>query len=142
MIPLMEFLPAEDPRVQGTINAMIEKLTTESGLVYRYLGDDGLSGKEGAFMLCSFWLVKALALSGRTDEAEDLLRKASKFAGHTGLFSEEIDPDTGKQLGNLPQAFSHIGLINSILYLEHMKGTKHAGRPDRNTVRVIRAAVS
>ncbi len=127
IIPVMGFLPIDDPRVQGTINATLKKLTTESGLVYRYLGEDGLAGKEGAFLLCSFWLVKSLALSGRTVEAEDILDKVVKYAGHTGLFSEEVDPDTGKQLGNLPQAFSHIGLINSVLYLEHVKGKAHAG---------------
>ncbi len=127
IIPITGFLPIDDPRVQGTINKTLEKLTTESGLVYRYIGDDGLSGKEGAFLLCSFWLVKALALSGRTAEAEKILNKVVKFAGGTGLFSEEVDPETGKQLGNLPQAFSHIGLINSVLYLGHMAGKLHAG---------------
>lgn len=127
LIPIMELLPVHDARVQGTINATLEKLTTKSGLVYRYLGEDGLTGKEGAFVLCSFWLIKALALSGRVEEAEDILDKVVRHAGKTGLFSEEIDPETGRQLGNLPQAFSHIGLINSVLYLEHMKGKLHAG---------------
>ncbi|MCL4538687.1 MAG: glycoside hydrolase family 15 protein, partial [Bacteroidetes bacterium] len=127
MIPIMEFLPIDDPRMQGTLDATRAHLTTESGLVYRYLGADGLSGKEGAFLLCSFWLVKALALSDRISEAEAILNKVVKYAGRTGLFSEEIDPETGKQLGNLPQAFSHIGLINSVLYLEHVKGKSHAG---------------
>jgi GH15 family glucan-1,4-alpha-glucosidase len=127
IIPITGFLPVDDPRVQGTINKTLEKLTTGSGLVYRYIGDDGLSGKEGAFLLCSFWLVKALALSGRTEEAEKILNKVVKFAGGAGLFSEEVDPETGKQLGNLPQAFSHIGLINSVLYLGHMAGKSHAG---------------
>ncbi len=127
MIPIMGLIPIDDPRVQGTIDATLEKLTTQSGLVHRYIGEDGLSGKEGAFLLCSFWLIKALALSGRIEEAEDILTKVLKFAGGTGLLSEEIDPETGKQLGNLPQAFSHIGLINSVLYLGHVKGISHAG---------------
>ncbi len=127
IIPIMEFLPIDDARVQGTINATLKRLTTDSGLVYRYIGEDGLSGKEGAFLLCSFWLIKALALSGRTPEAEDILNKVVKYAGKTGLLSEEVDPDTGKQLGNLPQAFSHIGLINSVLYLGHVKGISHTG---------------
>ncbi len=127
MIPIMGFLPVGDPRVQGTINATLAKLTTESGLVYRYIGDDGLSGKEGTFLLCSFWLIKALALSERIDEAESILNRVLKYAGNTGLFSEEVDPVTGKQLGNLPQAFSHIGLINSVLYLGHVKGISHTG---------------
>ncbi len=127
MIPIMEFLPAEDARVQGTINATLNRLTTDTGLVYRYIGEDGLAGKEGAFLLCSFWLVKALALSGRTKEAEEILHKVAKHAGKTGLLSEEVDPETGRQLGNLPQAFSHIGLINSVLYLGHAKGISHTG---------------
>lgn len=127
IIPITGFLPTDDPRVQGTINKTLAELTTESGLVYRYLGEDGLSGKEGAFLLCSFWLVQALALSGRTEEAEKILNNVVKFAGGTGLFSEEIDTETGKQLGNLPQAFSHIGLINSVLYLGHVNGKSHAG---------------
>jgi GH15 family glucan-1,4-alpha-glucosidase len=127
LIPLMGLLPSDDYRVQGTINAIVSQLTTPSGLVYRYQGEDGLRGREGAFLLCSFWLVKALAISNRISEAEDILTKVTKFAGGTGLFSEEIDPETGKQLGNLPQAFSHVGLINSVLYLGHMLGKSHVG---------------
>jgi GH15 family glucan-1,4-alpha-glucosidase len=127
LIPIMGFLPIEDKRVQSTINTIMEKLTTKTGLVYRYRGPDGLGGKEGAFLLCSFWLVKALALSNRISEAEEILAKVTKFAGNTGLFSEEVDPDTGKQLGNFPQAFSHVGVINSVLYLGHMLGKAHAG---------------
>jgi GH15 family glucan-1,4-alpha-glucosidase len=127
LIPIMGFLPINDNRVQSTINAVLEKLTTKSGLVYRYLGPDGLDGKEGAFLLCSFWLVKALALSNRIYEAEEILNKVTKFAGGTGLFSEEVDPETGKQLGNIPQAFSHVGIIDSVLYLGHMVGKAHAG---------------
>ncbi len=123
----MGFLPVDDYRVQHTIDAVLSKLTTTSGLVYRYLGEDGLRGKEGAFLLCAFWLVKALALSNRIPEAEEILNKATRFAGGTGLFSEEIDPETGSQLGNLPQAFSHVGIINSVLYLGHMLGKAHAG---------------
>lgn len=127
LIPIMGFLPVDDYRVQSTIDAVLSKLTTANGLVYRYLGEDGLRGKEGAFLLCSFWLVKALALSNRIPEAEEILNKATRYAGGTGLFSEEIDPETGSQLGNLPQAFSHVGIINSVLYLGHMLGKAHAG---------------
>ncbi len=96
-------------------------------MVYRYEGEDGLPGKEGGFILCSFWLVDALVLSGRVEEAE---RTFTNLLGHIsplGLFSEEIDPDTGDLLGNFPQAFSHIGLINSALYLGRAKGRKHMG---------------
>jgi GH15 family glucan-1,4-alpha-glucosidase len=127
LIPVMGLLPSDDARVQNTIDSILSKLTTKSGLVYRYQGQDGLQGREGAFLLCSFWLVKALALSNRIPEAEEILTKVTKFAGGTGLFSEEIDPETGKQLGNLPQAFSHVGLINSVLYLGHMLGKSHVG---------------
>jgi GH15 family glucan-1,4-alpha-glucosidase len=134
LIPIMGFLPVGDRRVQSTIDTTLTKLTTKSGLVFRYLGEDGLEGKEGAFLLCSFWLVKGLALSNRLSEAEEILTKVTKFAGRTGLFSEEVDPETGKQLGNLPQAFSHVGIINSVLYLGHMLGETHAGPSPAGTI--------
>jgi len=120
-IPLVEFLPCDDPRVQNTIDRTIERLT-EDGLVYRYLVDDGLPGKEGAFGLCSFWLVDALALFGRIDEALEIFEKAAGHANHVGLFPEQFDPATGEFLGNFPQAFTHLGLINSVLYLAHAQG--------------------
>ncbi|MEF8916630.1 MAG: glycoside hydrolase family 15 protein [Candidatus Bipolaricaulota bacterium] len=117
LIPLMDFLPANDERVLNTIDATLERLTSDDGLVYRYDGEDGLPGDEGAFLLCSFWLVRALTAAGRLDEAEDYLENVISYAGPTGLLAEEVDPSTKKQLGNFPQAFSHIGLINSSLYL-------------------------
>lgn len=117
LIPAVGFLPADDPKVQGTLAATIERLTTEDGLVYRYDGPDGVPGGEGAFVLCSFWLVDALALSGRIDEATELFRNVVEYASPLGLFAEEVDPVTGEQRGNVPQAFSHIGLINSALTL-------------------------
>lgn len=129
LIPLMGFLPAEDKRVQGTIDAILKKLTTQEGLVYRYLSDDGLSGKEGTFILCSFWLVDALVLSGRVEEAEKNFENILKYGSPLGLLSEEIDSKTGELLGNFPQAFSHIGLINSALYLGMAKGKMVMG-PD------------
>lgn len=116
LIPLMGFLPPEDPRVQGTIEATLEHLTT-NGLVYRYIGDDGLPGQEGAFVLCTFWLVDALILSGRVDEARDIFLNVLDYISPLGLFAEQIDPASGLQLGNYPQAFSHIGLIDSALRL-------------------------
>jgi GH15 family glucan-1,4-alpha-glucosidase len=115
-IPLMEFLPPGDPRVQSTIDRTLEGLT-ENGLVYRYTADDGLAGDEGTFNLCTFWLVDALALSGRLDEAYAIFDGIAGRASHLGLFSEQIDARTGAFLGNFPQAFSHVGLINSVLYL-------------------------
>ncbi len=127
LIPLRGLLPPDDPRVSKTIDVTMKKLTTPSGLVYRYNGEDGLAGKEGAFLLCSFWLVNALSLSGRITDAEALFDKLTGYAGKTGLFSEEVDPNTGKQLGNFPQAFSHVGIINSVLYLSHSRGRLTTG---------------
>jgi GH15 family glucan-1,4-alpha-glucosidase len=120
-IPLMEFLPADDPRVQGTIDRTLEELT-ENGLVYRYRCDDGIPGEEGAFGLCTFWLVDALALGGRVQEAEGIFTRLLGHANHVGLFPEQFDPASGEFLGNFPQAFTHIGLINSALYLAWAKG--------------------
>jgi GH15 family glucan-1,4-alpha-glucosidase len=122
LIPITGFLPFDDERVQGTIDATLERLVSADGLVERYEGRDGLPGGEGAFLLCSFWLVDALALSGRTDEAVEIFENVIGYANPLGLFSEEVDPSTGAHLGNTPQAFSHIGLINSALYLESVLG--------------------
>src|SRR5690606_14620663 len=98
-IPLVEFLPFDDERVQGTIDATLEHLT-KNGLVYRYLADDGLPGGEGAFGLCTFWLVDVLALSGRVEEAREIFDGIVARANHLGLLPEEFDPDTGEFLGN------------------------------------------
>jgi GH15 family glucan-1,4-alpha-glucosidase len=127
LIPIMGFLPFDDPRIQGTIDAVLEHLTTEDKLVYRYKAEDGVHGGEGTFLLCSFWLVKTLALSGRIEEAEKVLANMLRFVSPTGLLSEEADRDSGELLGNFPQAFSHIGLINSVIYLNRAKGKKHKG---------------
>ena len=116
LIPLTGFLEPDDPRIEGTIDAIMDQLATDEGLVYRY-EDDGLPGDEGAFVLCSFWLVNALVISGRTDEAREILENVLEYASPLGLFAEEIEPETGRLIGNYPQAFSHIGLINSVLYL-------------------------
>ncbi|MEW5746409.1 MAG: glycoside hydrolase family 15 protein [Nitrospirota bacterium] len=126
LIPLMEFLPFDDPRVQGTIDAVKQNLM-RNGFVYRYLTDDGLPGREGCFILCSFWLVDALALSGRREEALEVFSTICSHASPLGLLAEEIDPDTGEQLGNYPQAYSHIGLINSALYLGKAFGKEQRG---------------
>jgi len=95
--------------------------------VHRYKGDDGLSGSEGAFLLCSFWLIDCLTLSGRVEEARAMFEKLMDLSNHLGLFSEEIDPDTGDFLGNFPQAFTHIGFINSALYLGKAAGIEQMG---------------
>ena len=127
LIPVLGFLPPDDPRVRGTIEATLDHLTVD-GLVYRYTGDDGLPGKEGAFVLCTFWLVDALVMSGQLGEAEELLLGILEHASPLGLFAEEIDPESGDQLGNYPQAFSHVGLMSSALRLGWALATKRAAQ--------------
>jgi GH15 family glucan-1,4-alpha-glucosidase len=121
LFPLLEFLPFDDPRVRANLDASLEGLT-EEGLVHRYFADDGIAGGEGAFGLCNFWLVDALAMGGRVEEARELFERMAGHANHLGLFSEEIDPGTGGFLGNFPQGFTHMGLINSALYLAYAEG--------------------
>jgi pentatricopeptide repeat protein len=121
LIPIYEFLPFDDARIQGTIDRIIDELV-ENDLVYRYKADDGLPGGEGAFGLCTYWLVDNLALAGRVDEAWRIFERMSSHANHVGLLSEQVDTASGAFLGNFPQAFSHIGLINSSLYLAHAEG--------------------
>ena len=113
MLPLVGFLPADEPRVLSTINATEERLTDERGLVYRYLSHDGLEGKEGTFLLCTFWLAQALARAGQTARARTVFERALAFVNDVGLLAEEVDPASGELLGNFPQAFSHIGLVNA-----------------------------
>ena len=116
LIVLSGFLPFDDPRLEGTVEAIKDELVTENCLVYRN-EDEELPGEEGAFVFCSFWLVDALVALGRVDEAWEVFESVLEYASPLGLFAEEINPETGRQLGNFPQAFSHIGLINSALYL-------------------------
>lgn len=132
LLPYYELLPYADPRVQNTIDRTLERLTTD-GLVYRYHADDGLPGREGAFGLCTFWLVDALALSGRMDEAWEIFEGLAARANHLGLFAEQVDPESGEFLGNFPQAFTHIGLISSRLYLAHGEGKHIPGPPLQGT---------
>jgi len=109
------FLPAEDERLRNTVNAIAENLT-EKGFVLRYRTeetDDGMSGKEGTFLICSFWLVSGLAAIGEMQRARDLMERLLKVATPLGLYSEEFDPGTGRLLGNFPQAFSHLALIEA-----------------------------
>ncbi len=113
MLPLVGLLPADDPRVLATINATEERLTDERGLVYRYRSHDGLEGEEGAFLLCTFWLAQALAKAGQAARARTVFERAAAFVNDVGLLSEEVDPVGEELLGNFPQAFSHIGLVNA-----------------------------
>ena len=123
MIPRVGFLPATDPRVKGTIEAIQRELTVD-GLVRRYQStnsDDGLAGGEGIFLACSFWLVDALHLAGRQHEATQLYERLLTLRNDVGLLSEEWDPATGRQLGNTPQAFSHFPLVTSGLQLTYSR---------------------
>jgi GH15 family glucan-1,4-alpha-glucosidase len=110
-----DFLPADDERLRATVKAIAEDLT-ENGFVLRYRTeetDDGLSGKEGTFLICSFWLVSALAIVGELQQARDLMEKLLRIASPLGLYAEEFDADTGRHLGNFPQAFSHLALMEA-----------------------------
>jgi GH15 family glucan-1,4-alpha-glucosidase len=93
-------------------------LTDENGFVYRYANEDGLAGDEGTFTICTFWLVDNLSMQGRVEEARALFERLLGYASHLGLFSEEIDSRGGMALGNYPQAFTHIALINSAVNLQ------------------------
>ena len=113
-IPMVRFLPWNHPRVISTVQAVARELTSADGeLVYRYRHSDGLEGEEGAFSICTFWLAQALTMIGERERAERVFRRMLRHANHVGLYSEEIDPQTGAFLGNFPQAFTHIALINS-----------------------------
>lgn len=116
MMPIVGFLPADDPRMVATIDAIEQRLSDDHGLVYRYRtaeGVDGLAGDEGTFLLCTFWLARALAKSGQVERATTVFERAIAFANDVGLLAEEVDAATGELLGNFPQAFSHIGLVNA-----------------------------
>ena len=125
MIPLVGFLPASDSRMVGTVQAIQEKLMSK-GFVARYQGGaelDGLIGKEGDFLVCTLWLADNLALQGRRSEAREVFQRVLDVRNDVGLLSEEYDPVRHRLLGNFPQAFSHVGLINTARNLEQ------TGRP-------------
>jgi len=100
------------------VDRIMEQLTDENGFVYRYANEDGLAGGEGTFTICTFWLVDNLAMQGRIDEARSLFDRLLGYASRLGLFSEEIDSRNQSVLGNYPQAFTHIALINSAVNLQ------------------------
>jgi len=125
MIPLVGFLPASDPRVQGTLRAIEDKLLFDGEFVLRYETEnasDGLPEGEGAFLACSFWLVDNYILQGRHAEARKLFDSLLSRCNDVGLLSEEFDPMTGRMLGNFPQAYSHVGLINCAINLNRQTG--------------------
>jgi len=113
MLAITGFLPGDDPRMKATIDATAARLTDERGLVYRYLAHDGLAGEEGTFLLCTFWLAQAQALAGEVDQATATFERAVAAINDVGLLAEEVDVPSGEMIGNFPQAFSHIGLINA-----------------------------
>ena len=132
MIPRVGFLPPTDPKVLGTITAIQHGLT-EDGFVKRYdtsNSDDGLTGGEGLFLACSFWLVDALHLAGQQHDATQLFERLLELRNDVGLLSEEWDPKAGRQLGNTPQAFSHFPLVTSALQLHTGRG-HHSNHPIR-----------
>ena len=121
LMPLVRFLPPDDERLRRTVLAIANELT-ENGMVLRYRveeTDDGLSGREGTFAICSFWLVSALVEIGELERGRRLCEKLLAQASPLDLFGEEIDPETGRHLGNFPQAFTHLALINAVMHVIH-----------------------
>jgi GH15 family glucan-1,4-alpha-glucosidase len=130
LIPQFGFLPPDDPRVAGTV-AAIERELIEDGFVLRYSTkhvDDGVGGREGAFLACSFWLADAYVMLGRVDEATDLFERLLSLRNDLGLLAEEYDSIAGRLVGNFPQGFSHIGLVNTAYNLIDARGpaTQHS----------------
>jgi GH15 family glucan-1,4-alpha-glucosidase len=119
MIPIVGFVPHDDPRARATTERIVDELSAD-GFVYRYVPDgvDGLSGEEATFAICSFWLVECLAQAGERDRARELLERLLGFCNDVGLLAEEIDPASGELIGNFPQAFSHLGLIQAAIALD------------------------
>lgn len=118
LLPIIGFEPEDSDRLVGTVDAIRARLGAGGPLVYRYLDDDGLSGPEGAFLPCSFWLVQALARTGRVDEANALFDELVALGGPLGLYGEQMDPSTREHLGNFPQALTHAALLQAALALD------------------------
>jgi GH15 family glucan-1,4-alpha-glucosidase len=134
LMPLLRFLPPEDPRIRATVLAIANELTYE-GLVLRYRTestDDGMEGREGTFTICSFWLVSALVEIGEIERGKRLCERLLSLASPLELYAEELDPHTGRHLGNFPQAFTHLALINAVMHViraEEASASKLAGSP-------------
>jgi GH15 family glucan-1,4-alpha-glucosidase len=127
VIPLVGFLPPDDPRIRGTVRCIEEHLVAD-GLVLRYdsaLTDDGLPAGEGTFLACTFWLADNYALQGRCDDAATLLERVVALGNDVGLLSEEYDTERARLVGNFPQAFSHVGLVATAMHLR----AQAPGRP-------------
>jgi GH15 family glucan-1,4-alpha-glucosidase len=138
LMPIAAFLPASDPRVQGPVTA-IERNLVRNGFVLRYQtseGTDGLPPGEGAFLACSFWLADNYVLQGRFDEARQLFVRLLSLRNDVGLLAEEYDPLSKRQLGNSPQAFSHLALINTACNLAGSRGPAHQWSAGSSTTQV------
>jgi GH15 family glucan-1,4-alpha-glucosidase len=129
MLPLVGFIRADEPRMAATI-AAIQSQLAHGGFLRRYLGEDGLKGTEGAFLICNFWLAAALARGGRIADAHRVFTTTLEAQNDLGLMAEQVDPPTLDALGNFPQAFSHIGLIMAALAIRDAEG----GRRTRQDV--------
>jgi GH15 family glucan-1,4-alpha-glucosidase len=119
LLPLYRFLPGDDPRIVATVKAIADDLT-EEGLVLRYKveeTDDGLTGEEGTFLICSFWLVSALSEIGEREHARELCERLLAASGGLDLYAEELEAKSGRHLGNFPQAFTHLALINAVSHV-------------------------
>ena len=149
LMPLVRFLPPDDPRIKATVLAVADELT-DYGLVLRYRvseTDDGLAGEEGTFTICSFWLVSALVEIGELERARDLCERLLTYASPLGLYAEEIDARTGRHMGNFPQAFTHLALINAVVHVIRAEHDVEERRAIRATTalpdpRVIDAAAA
>ena len=113
LLGIVGFLPGDDPRLRSTVDRVEEGLSDQRGLLYRYRGSDGFDAPEGTFLLCTFWLAQVLAMTGQTERARVVLDRAVACASPLGLLAEQVDPVSGELLGNFPQAFSHLGLVNA-----------------------------
>lgn len=127
-IPATGMLDPDDPRMLSTIDTIERELADDRGLIYRYRRHDHLGGDEGTFLLCTFWLARALAMAGRPDRARHVFERAITPRNDLDLLAEEVDPHDGALLGNFPQAFSHIGLIDAAWQIAHAETTQHDGQ--------------
>jgi GH15 family glucan-1,4-alpha-glucosidase len=130
-LQIMIGIAGEHDLTEREIEKIDERLTDRHGLVHRYRCDDGLPGEEGAFLLCTFWLAQARAMSGQIARAKEIFSRAVAFANDVGLLAEEVKPATGELLGNFPQAFSHIGLINAAWAISQAEAKQSAASTPR-----------
>jgi GH15 family glucan-1,4-alpha-glucosidase len=146
LLPLVGFLPAADPRIRGTLRAIEDRLLIDGEFVLRYEPEndgDGLPAGEGVFLACSFWLVDNYILQGRYADARKLFDRLLSRCNDVGLLAEEFDPRTGRMLGNFPQAYSHVGLINCALNLSRQTGpAEERAESQASSITVAAAAAS